>query len=161
MKTKRKDMTKMALRDSMTMFDEMERAFQTMMNPGWMYPFRSLWPEGMGMEHMLASMPKVDVIERESEILVRAEVPGIDKKDLHIELAGNLLTIKGEHEHKEETKEEGTFHRSEIKRGSFIRTIRLPSEVALDETNAEFKDGVLEILLQKALKTEKRRIDVK
>lgn len=161
MNTKRTEMTQKTPRGYISIFDEMDRAFETMMNPGWIYPFQGLLPEWPGMEHRSPAMPKVDVIERETEILVRAEVPGIDKKDLHIELAGDLLTIKGEHAHKKETQEEGTFYRSEITRGSFSRTIRLPSEVSLEETNAEFKDGVLEILLTKARKAEKQRIDVK
>jgi HSP20 family protein len=160
MKTKRTDVAETVPRREMTLFDEMDRAFDTLMHRGWMHPFREVWPEWARLESRLDITPRVDVIDRETEILVRAEVPGVDKNDLEVELAGDLLTIKGERK-LEETKEEGAFFRSEIARGSFSRTIRLPAEVALEETQAEFKDGVLEIHLPKTEKTERRRIEVK
>ena len=156
MKTKRKDVAEAVPRREMSLFDEMDRAFDTMMHRGWMHPFREVWPEWARFE----LDPRVDVVDRETEILVRAEVPGVTKDDLVVESTGDLLIIKGERK-QEETKEEGAYFRSEIARGNFSRTIRLPTEVALDETKADFKDGVLEIHLPKTQKTEKRRIDVK
>lgn len=160
MKLKRREMTEAVPRRDLTLFDEMDRLFDTMTHRGWMHPFRDIWPEWMAMEPTFAITSKVDVVDREAEILVRAEVPGVEKDDLHVELAGDLLTITGERK-QEETKEEGAYYRSEIARGSFTRTIRLPAEVSLDETQAELKDGVLEIHLPKTQKTERHRIDVK
>ena len=160
MKTQRTDVAETVPRREMTLFDEMDRAFDTLMHRGWMHPFREVWPEWARLDSRLDITPRVDVIDRETEILVRAEVPGVDKNDLEVELTGDLLTIKGERK-LEETQEEGAFFRSEIARGSFSRTIRLPTAVALEETLAEFKDGVLEIHLPKTEKTERRRIEVK
>ena len=160
MKTKRTEVTEAVPRREMTLFDEMDRLFDTMTHRGWMSPFRDLLPEWAGMERTFAITPKVDVIDREAEILVRAEVPGVKKEELQVELAGDLLTISGEHK-QEETKEEGAFYRAEIARGSFSRTIRLPADVELEQAQAEFTDGVLEIHLPKTQKTERRRIDVK
>lgn len=160
MKTKRREMTEAVPRRDITLFDEMDRLFDTMAHRGWMHPFRELLPEWTGVDETFTITPKVDVVDREAEILVRAEVPGVDKDNLQVELAGDLLTITGERK-QEETKEEGAFYRSEIAHGSFTRTIRLSAEVAFEETQAEFKDGVLEIHLPKTQKTERRRIDVK
>jgi HSP20 family protein len=102
----------------------------------------------------------VDVIEREDEILVRAEVPGVEKKDLHVDLTGQLLTIKGERRH-EEKEEKGELFRAEIARGSFSRSIRVPEDVDFEKVKAEFKDGMLDIHLPKTHKTERRHIEVK
>lgn len=160
MKTKRTEMTEPVSRRELTLFDEMDRAFDNLLHRDWMHPFREIWPEWARLEQTLEIRPRLDVVDRETEILVRAEVPGVDREHLEVELAGDLLTIKGERK-LEETKEEGAFFHTEIARGSFSRTIRLPSEVVLDETAAEFKDGVLEIHLPKMEKTERRRIEVK
>jgi HSP20 family protein len=124
-----------------------------------MHPFRETWPEWARLEQGLDITPRVDVIEREDEVLVRAEVPGVEKKDLEIELTGQVLTLKGERKH-EQTEEKGTFYRSEIARGSFVRSLRLPENVDLEQAKADFKDGVLEIHLPKTEKTERRRIEV-
>lgn len=160
MKTKRTEMTEPVPRRELTLFDEMDRAFDNLLHRGWMHPFREMWPEWARLEQTMEIRPRIDVVDRETEILVRAEVPGVDREHLEVELVGDLLTIKGERK-LEETKEEGAFFHTEIARGSFSRTIRLPAEVVLDETAAEFKDGVLEIHLPKMEKTERRRIEVK
>ncbi|AFL75685.1 molecular chaperone (small heat shock protein) [Thiocystis violascens DSM 198] len=166
MKTKRTELAEAVPRREMTLFDEMDRAFDDLLTRGglrrgWLHPFRGLWPEWGGMETAFEITPMIDVIDREAEVLVRAEVPGVEKKDLEVDLAGDMLTIKGERRH-EETKEEGAYFRSEIAHGRFSRTIRLPAEVAMEDVKAEaeFKDGVLEIHLPKTEKTERRRIEV-
>jgi HSP20 family protein len=163
MKTKSKAIGEAVPRRELTLFDEMDRAFDNLMrrgwHHGWMHPFREMWPEWGRLEETVEMTPRVDVIDREEEILVRAEVPGVEKKDLDVELSGQLLTLKGERKH-EETEEKGTYYRSEIARGSFTRSIRLPEGVELEQAKADFKDGVLEIHLPKTEKTERRRIEV-
>jgi HSP20 family protein len=167
MKTKSKAIGEAVPRREMTLFDEMDRAFDDLMHGGlprgwrhgWMHPFREMWPEWARLEQTLDITPRVDVIEREEEILVRAEVPGVEKKDLELEMSGQVLTLKGERKH-EQTEEKGTYYRSEIARGSFVRSLRLPENVDLEQAKAEFKDGVLEIHLPKTEKTERRRIEV-
>jgi len=159
MKTKRTELTETLPRREVGLFDEMERVFDTMMPRAWLHPFRELWPEWARLEPAFDMIPRVDLINREAEILVRAEVPGVDKKDLEVDLAGQLLTLRGERR-LEETEEKGAFFRAEIARGGFSRTIRLPEEVDFTEAKAEFKDGVLEIHLPKTHKTEHRRIEV-
>ena len=89
------------------------------------------------------AIPHLDLIEREKEILVRGEIPGVDKKDLKLDLTGDLLTIAGERRLEEAT-EEGEVHRAEIARGAFTRSIRLPVPVDPERVDAEFRDGLLE-----------------
>ncbi len=93
-------------------------------------------------------VPSVDISETESDIIVQAEIPGIDPKDLDISLSGRLLTIKGEKKSEHEEKKEN-YHRIERKYGSFSRTLELPADVDADKVEAVYKDGVLKITLPK------------
>jgi HSP20 family protein len=161
MKTKRKETTTALTRPETGFFDEMDRAFDALMHRGWLRPFRDLWPEGQAFwNEAEMQLPRVDLIDREAEILVRAEVPGIDKDHLDVDLTGDLLTIRGEHR-KEEKTEEGNVYRAEIARGTFVRTLRLPAEVDPEKVEATFRDGLLEIHLPKLATTKRQRIEVK
>jgi HSP20 family protein len=160
MKTKRRELVEAVPRHEIDLFDEMDRMFDTMFHRGWLRPFRETWPQWAGFEGAFDfGTPRVDVIDREEEILVRAEVPGVEKKDLAVDLTGRDLHIKGER-HREEKKEEGEFVRAEIARGTFSRTIRLPEDLDFENAKADFKDGILEIHLPKTHKTERRQIKV-
>lgn len=160
MTTKRKELTEVVPRRELSLLDEMDRAFDSLFHRGWMRPFRETWPDLARFEEVFGlGTPRVDVLDREEEILVRAEVPGVEKKDLQVELSGQLLTIHGERR-REEKEEKGEYFRSEMAHGVFSRTIRLPEEVALDKAAAEFKDGILEVHLPKTHRTERRRIEV-
>jgi len=160
MKTKRRDLVEAVPRREIDIFDEMDRMFDTMFHRGWLRPFREVWPEWARLDETFGrDTPRVDVIDRDEEILVRAEVPGVDKKDLEVDLTGRHLCIKGEHR-EEEKKEAGEFVRSEITRGTFSRTIRLPEDLDFDMAKADFKDGILEVHLPKTHKTERRHIEV-
>ncbi|MGE5152841.1 MAG: Hsp20/alpha crystallin family protein, partial [Bdellovibrio bacteriovorus] len=110
-------------------------------------------------EGMEFRTPRVDVINRDEEVLVRAELPGVKREDLTVELTGDLLTIRGE-QHHEERKEEGDLVRAEIARGTFSRTMTVPAGLDGEHVKAEFKDGVLEVHLPKLEKTERRRIEI-
>lgn len=103
-------------------------------------------------------VPSVDISETDTEIIVQAEIPGIDPKDLDISLNGRLLTIKGEKRSEHEEKKEN-YHKIERKYGSFSRTIDLPADIDSDKVEALYKDGVLKIILPK---TESgKKIEVK
>jgi HSP20 family protein len=104
-------------------------------------------------------MPKLDIIDRDDEVLVKAEVPGVAKEDIEISLTGNLITIKGE-THKEEKEEKGDYYRCEISRGAFSRTATLPAEIDDSKAKAVMTDGVLEVTLPKVEKAKKRSIKV-
>lgn len=103
--------------------------------------------------------PEIDISESDEEYVVKADIPGIDQKDLSVTLSGGNLTIKGERrEEKEEKKKH--FHRIERRYGSFQRTIQIPGEVDENKITANYRDGVLEIHLPKTEKTKPREIKV-
>jgi HSP20 family protein len=117
------------------------------------------WP-GWETEHF---HPRTDVSESDDEVVVTAEMPGLEEKDFELGLSGDLLTLKGEKRHEHEEKRKGAAHRIERSYGSFQRTIKLPCEVDADKANAEYKNGVLNVTLPKApsAKRSSHRIDVK
>ena len=104
-------------------------------------------------------MPNLDVIDRDNEVMVRVEVPGIDKKDLDISLTDNLLTIKG-HTQKEQEEEKGDYHRHEISSSSFARSVTLPCAVDVSKANAALKDGILEINFPKLESSKRKNINI-
>lgn len=104
--------------------------------------------------------PAVDVIEKEDKIVVRAELPGVSKDDIKIEIRENRLVLKGKHKtEQEESKED--FHRKEIEFGSFYRNIELPSDVEKASAEASMKDGILEVVLKKATEAAPINIEIK
>ena len=105
--------------------------------------------------------PSIDLSETESDLIIRAEVPGIDPKDLEISLTEDLLTIKGEV--KRDFVEAGqSYHRIERKWGSFSRTFKLPCKVRLDDVEATYKKGILNIVMPKCKdRTRKVKLKVK
>jgi HSP20 family protein len=109
-----------------------------------------------------AFSPKVDVKESGREIMVSAELPGIEDKDIDVSLSRDSLTIRGEKKQEKEEKSKD-FYRMERSYGSFSRTIPLPAEIDTDKAKAEFKKGVLTITLPKtAITMEKtKKITVK
>lgn len=146
---------------------EMERAFDRFFGRG----FASLWHgrdfpvmDSLFGDSLLEfngqRLPNIDVVDRDNEILVRAELPGVEKKDLSISLTDNLLTIKGEIK-TEKKEEKGDYHRREISSSAFARTFTLPGSVDSNKAAASLKDGVLEISLPKAESSKKRNIEVK
>lgn len=160
MKTKTRDIVETTPRRELSLIDEMDRMFESFFNRGWLRPFREMWPEWARFEEGLEfRTPRVDVINRDEEVLVRAELPGVKREDLTVELTGDVLTIRGE-QHHEERKEEGDVVRAEIARGAFSRTMTMPGGLDGEHVKAEFKDGVLEVHLPKLEKTERRRIEI-
>ena len=102
-------------------------------------------------------MQNVDVIDHDDEVVVRAEVPGVEKDDMEIYVSDNSATIKGEKKH-EEKEEKGGYYRSEISCSAFTRTVMLPNVVATDKAKAKFKDGLLELTMPKIEKTRRHTI---
>ena len=161
--TEKQKMTKAPEERMPTPFDEMEREFERWFGRfghGWMRPFqwgRRFWPDlSMPFEGMT---PSVDVIDRDAEVLVRAELPGVDKKDLEVTLSEDTLTIKGSTKTEKE-QEKGDYHCREVSSGAFSRSIRLPAAVDGDKVSSSFKDGILELTLPKIKKTTRHTIKV-
>ncbi|HRQ04821.1 MAG TPA: Hsp20/alpha crystallin family protein [Nitrosomonas halophila] len=139
---------------------EMERVFERLFHPRW----PSLWRRDASVfdnvfETEGQRLPSLDVIDRDNELLVRAELPGIEKKDLNISVTGNLLSIKAESSH-EKKEEKGDYFRREISSFSFARSVMLPSTVDASRTTASLKNGVLEIMLPKMEVSKRRSIEV-
>lgn len=108
---------------------------------------------------MAVWVPPVDIYETDNEIVVRADVSGIDPKDLDIRIENNVLTMKGERRMQEEVKED-TYHRIESAYGTFMRSFTLPAAVEEDQIKAEYKDGVLKITLPKKEQAKPKQIKV-
>ncbi len=141
---------------------DMERAFDRFFGRNW----PSLWHRNdLSMldnifEREGLRLPSLDVIDRDNDILVRAEIPGVDKKDLNISLADNLLTIKGQSSN-EKKEDKGDYHRHEISSSSFARSVVLPSAVDASKAEAALKDGILEVTLPKVESSKRSNIAVK
>ena len=103
--------------------------------------------------------PAVDIKETPKEYLVTAEIPGIDKKDIHIEISDNLLSLKGERKFEKEQKEE-SYHRVERSYGSFTRSFSLPTQVKADAIEANFMDGLLTVRIPKAEEKVPKKIEI-
>jgi HSP20 family protein len=144
---------------TLSMFDEMDRMMDRMLEGffprGLMRPFRE-WPELSTME---ARIPRVDVIDREEDILVRAELPGVDKKDLDVSVRDSTVSIRATSA-QEQQEEAGEYYRHEVARGAFMRTIPLPTDVDGDKAKASFKDGILELTLPKVERAKARRLTI-
>jgi HSP20 family protein len=139
-------------------FDDFDQWFDEIRR-NWMHPlfFGRNWPEAGSV--FGGRVPRVDVIDRDDEVCVRAELPGVTKDNLDVSLQESVLTIRATTQ-KEEREEKGLFHRREMSRGEFQRTLRLPGPVQSDQVKATFKDGVLELILPKAPGFKRQSIKV-
>jgi HSP20 family protein len=116
------------------------------------------WPH---VEHneQTAWCPRTDVRETEKEIVLDLEIPGIEKKDIKVEVKNNTLTISGER-CEEETGEGIDYYRRERRYGRFERSFGLPDTVDEDKVNAQYKNGILKVTLQKTEKALPKEIAV-
>ena len=103
--------------------------------------------EGQWMQPFEGFAPALESFLRGDEFVVRADLPGIDPKEVELSLEGNNLTIKGERRRAEERKRDGGFHR-EVTYGRFERTLRLPPGVDAESIKAAYHDGVLEVTMK-------------
>lgn len=103
--------------------------------------------------------PTVDVVERNGNIEVKAELPGMKKEDIKVTVKDNVLSLTGERKLEKEEKDK-TYHRIERFYGKFCRSIQLPSDVEADKVKASYKDGVLHITLPKPESAKPKQIDV-
>ena len=103
---------------------------------------------------------KVDVSETKDALIVKAEIPGVEQKDINVSLQDQVLTIKGE-KHLEKEEKDERYHRVERTWGAFTRAFRMPAAIAGDKVSATFKDGTLTITLPKAPEAKGTTIPVK
>lgn len=137
-------------RDMITLRDRMDRLFDD-----------SLARLRGGEEDFSISTwsPVVDIYETSDALVIKAEIPGIKKEDISVEVKDNTLSLKGERKFEKDVNEEN-YHRMERSYGSFCRVFSLPTTVEQDKVKASFKDGVLEITLPKLEKEKPKQVTV-
>jgi len=131
--------------------DRMDRLFESVFGEPW---------RDFGSETTGGWIPDIDVKEREKSIEVRAEVPGMDPKDIEISVQGDVLTISGEKKVEKEEKQEN-YYCSECRYGAFHRTVDLPEGADPDKVTAEYDKGVLQIRIAKKEGVVPKRVTVK
>jgi HSP20 family protein len=136
-------------RDMVTLRERMNRLFEDM-------------AASRGEEKDFATSswaPAVDIYETENEVVLTAEIPGVDEKDIEIKVEDSTLTLKGERKFEKETKEEN-YHRIERAYGSFFRSFTLPAYVDQDKIEAEHENGVLKIRMPKKAELKPKKVKI-
>jgi len=140
---------------ALSAFEQMDRLFEDFFGRR----FGTWWP-GVRWPAEMEVSPSVDIFEDKDEVVVKAEIPGMVKEDVDVNITENTLTISGEKK-KEEKVEKKDYYCFERSYGSFSRSFRLPSDVQTEKAKATFKNGVLEIRLPKTEEAKKKEIKVK
>jgi len=134
---------------------EMERMFGDFFGRP-LFGFR--WPERL--REIGGREPAIEVYEEKDNVVVKAEVPGMKKEEIDVNITDDLLTIKGEKKKEEEVKEKD-YYFSERSYGSFERSVEIPRAVHADKARATFKDGILEIRLPKTEEAKRKEVKLK
>jgi HSP20 family protein len=103
--------------------------------------------------------PAVDILEKDGDLILRAELPGMAEKQIELKLEGNTLTLKGERNLENEDKK-NNYHRVESFYGSFMRTFRLPDTVDMEKISADYKNGILTVTMPQKAEVKPREIQV-
>jgi HSP20 family protein len=117
------------------------------------FPFKS------APESKESRMPSVDILEKDGNLILRAELPGMTEKQIELKLEGNTLTLKGERKMEDEDSK-SSYHRVESFYGSFTRSFRIPDTVDSEKIHAEYKNGVLTITIPLKPEVKPREIPV-
>jgi HSP20 family protein len=136
--------------------EEMDHLFEDFGGRGWLTPMldKAQLPQGIWS-------PQVEVFERDNELVLRVDLPGLTRDDINIELADDSLTIEGERKNEHEETGEG-YYRSERSYGQFYRRIPMPEGVKAEDAKASFSNGVLEVTMPAARRGERktRRLEI-
>ena len=160
-KTKEKETKAITPRRPFMDLTRWERDMERMMDDFFGRRMRPWWPERwLRAEPLEVPSPAVDLYEEKDDIVVKAELPGMDKDNIAVNLTDHTLTIKGEKKKEEEIKEEN-YYRSERSYGSFLRTLELPRDVHADKVKATFKNGILEVRLPKTEEAKAKEVKIK
>jgi len=144
-KKESKEMTTPERKGTVAPFEEMEQWFENFFRRPF---FGSPWLPRLRFPEQEEVFPAVDIFENEKEVVIKAEIPGVDKKDLDVNVSEDTVTISGE-KRSEEKVERKDFYRLERSFGSFTRKLRLPAATQTDKAKATFKDGTLEVRIPK------------
>lgn len=144
----------------LTAFKNLEHKIENMFSHLWHNPFSHDDEPGSNFPAIsLQGLPKIDLIDRDKEIVVRAELPGIDKKDIDITISNNRLTIKAKTCH-EEKEENGDYLRHETTKSEFYRALTLPANVEDDNIKTKFRNGLLELIIPKSKDSHRKKINI-
>lgn len=121
-----------------------------------------LWPTRRWRRPWVSDewFPDVDVFVRNGKVVIRADLPGMKRDDINVKVEGDMLTISGHREEKEEVKDTD-YYRSERHTGTFTRALRLPEDFSADQVDATYHDGVLEVTVPKPTAPAPQPIEVK
>jgi HSP20 family protein len=142
----------------MNPLEDMERALERLFPRGWPRPWRGEWPSWADLASLAGKVPRVNVIDRENEVVLQAEVPGMNKEDLEVSVSDNSVTIRGEIKRAEE--ETGEYYYREIGSGAFSRTIGLPAAVDSKQARVRLKNGILEMTMPKTEAEKRHKIAI-
>lgn len=137
------------MREMLTLRNRLDSLFDNM----------TWWPRN-GWTTSLPEFPALNVYEKNGNVCIDAQLPGVKPEDIEVTRSGQMLTIKGQSKAKEEVKDED-YYRREMRYGSFARTVALPETVDLDKPQAVFEHGVLSISFPKRAETPASRIEIK
>ena len=136
---------------------DMERLFEEFQ--GFRFPSlfgREFFPFTREFEYV-GWVPEIEVLQKKGEFIVRADLPGLKKENVKVEITEGVLTLSGERQEEKEEKHEG-YYRSERNYGSFFRQIPLPDGAKTETAKAEFNDGVLEVMMQVPAREPQKRL---
>jgi HSP20 family protein len=131
----------------MAIGNRLHRAYDT--------PFTARAEESFG-----AWVPPVDIFERQDQLVLRAEVPGLDREDLDVRIENGVLTLHGERKREAEINEDNAFRMERIY-GAFTRSFSLPTTVDGSKVAAAYKDGVLEVTVPKVEAAKPRKVEIR
>jgi len=104
-------------------------------------------------------LPPVEIFEKDENLVVRAEMPGVSEKDIELSVENGILTLRGEKKRQKDL-DQNNVHRAERYYGSFVRTFALPTTVDTEKIRATYKDGVIEVMLPKSETAKPKRIEI-
>lgn len=142
-----------------TAFKNLEHKVENLFNHLWHNPFSHEEDISTNFPDLFEGSPRVDIIDRDKELLVKAELPGIDKDDIDISISNNRLLIKAQSCH-DEKEEKGDYIRRETTRSEFYRSIVLPANVEDENINSSFKNGLLELVIPKSKDSHRKKINI-
>jgi HSP20 family protein len=152
-KKESKDLIKVESARPVSTFEEVERRFEDFFSR----PFSMIAPPWLSVLKMAEGeiAPSIDIYEENGDVVVKAELPGMKKEDIEVNLTDQAITVSGEKKKEEKVEKKG-YYRLERSYGSFARTFSLPAEVRPDDAKAQFRNGILEIRVPKTEEAKKK-----
>jgi HSP20 family protein len=153
-KKESRELAKVEPSRALSPFEDMERRIEEFFRRPFSL-FGPSWLPRLKMPEFEEITPTVDIFEEGHDIVMKAELPGMNKEDIEVNITDDIITLSGEKK-KEEKIEKKNYHRLERSYGSFVRSFRLPAEVQTEQVKAQFKDGILEIRVPKTEEAKKK-----